>query len=363
MNRYNKQASELFAGTTNIRRKRMSSREIVLRLDERWYDALERHIKGETLQKKLENYLADLRLELLPINEMAQINKEIREERMEQEKYREANRRFAVFKVTEHNEQTLFLVDEPIDFLRAASSLRSYLLNNKSAYDFRHYYAAAQKISAGEFERYTKERVENTGRVCGAFEINFDRGEMAGLKIDEGWTWFKLRDVSAAAYQAERKSGLESEERWQRFLAALDGKEITPDVSLRGARRLRPEEVSFFGEIIESNLRLNFYMDSFGGVDEVFGTHVCTTENCDYLNVYADYDLISGEVENKLLVTICRENGCNDDREYHLSKKERQMLLEKMDAYCQHETGMTLSAYREQLLSENEEPSMEVPLM
>ena len=30
----------------------MSSREIVLWLDERWYDALERHIKGKTLQEQ-----------------------------------------------------------------------------------------------------------------------------------------------------------------------------------------------------------------------------------------------------------------------------------------------------------------------
>ena len=54
--------------------------------------------------------------------------------------------------------------------------------------------------------------------------------------------WFKLKDVSAAAYQAERKSGLSNDKRWDRFLAALDGKEIAPDVSLHGGRPLRAEE-------------------------------------------------------------------------------------------------------------------------
>ena len=34
----------------------MASREIVLWLDERWYDALERQLRGESLQDKLEEW-------------------------------------------------------------------------------------------------------------------------------------------------------------------------------------------------------------------------------------------------------------------------------------------------------------------
>ena len=45
----------------------------------------------------------------------------------------------------------------------------------------------------------------------------------------------------------------------------LDGKEITPDVSLHGTRPLRVEDVSFSGEICEGDLRLNFYVDAFDG--------------------------------------------------------------------------------------------------
>ena len=55
----------------------MSSREIVLWLDERWYDALERHIKGETLQEKLESYLDELCNNLLPDYEYEQISRAI----------------------------------------------------------------------------------------------------------------------------------------------------------------------------------------------------------------------------------------------------------------------------------------------
>ena len=341
----------------------MSSREIVLWLDERWYNALERHIKGETLQEKLENYLDELCNNLLPNYEYEQISKKIHEERMAQEEYREANRRFAVFKVTEHNEQNLFLVDKSIDFMQAAGSLRRYLRAESSATDFRHYYAAAQEIRAGEFVQYTRERQENTGRVCGAFQIDFDRGEMAGLKIDEGWVWFKLKDVSSAAYQAERKSGLSTDERWERFLNALDGKEITPDISLHGKRRLHAEDISLSGEICEMELRLNFYVDAFDGVDEVFGTHVCTTENADYVNIYADYDLLGGSVGDKLSITLCRSNGMDDEYEYMLSPEEKEILLGRMDDYCKQQNGVTLADYREQLLADAQEDMMEAPSM
>ena len=83
----------------------MSSREIVLWLDERWYDALERHIKGESLQEKLENYLDELCNNLLPDYEYEQISKEVYEEHMERDARREAERRFAVFHVIERGEQ------------------------------------------------------------------------------------------------------------------------------------------------------------------------------------------------------------------------------------------------------------------
>ena len=38
----------------------MNSREIVLRLDERWYKALNRHLKNETLEEHMEDVLDEL---------------------------------------------------------------------------------------------------------------------------------------------------------------------------------------------------------------------------------------------------------------------------------------------------------------
>ena len=62
----------------------MASREIILWLDERWYDALERQFKGESLKDKLEDYLDEL-VNQLPSHEYERISNEIFRERQEQE--------------------------------------------------------------------------------------------------------------------------------------------------------------------------------------------------------------------------------------------------------------------------------------
>ena len=207
----------------------MASREIVLWLDERWYDALERHIKGETIQEKLESYLDELCNNLLPDYEYEQISKEIYEERIAREEQREVDRRFAVFHVTECGEQSCFLVDEPIEFVHVARSMRTYVHSDDPTAGFRNYYAAAHEITLEDFRQYVAERMENTGRVVGAFDIDFDRGEFSALNVSDGWHTYTVRDVSTASYHADRKSLIPTAERTSRLLDYLDGRELTQE--------------------------------------------------------------------------------------------------------------------------------------
>ena len=271
-----------------------------------------------------------------------------------------------MFKVTERGEQSCYLVDEPIEFLGAARSLRSYLKSEKSQGSFRHYYAATRDITPQEMEQYSLERERNTGRVTGAFEIDLDRGEFSALDIRTGWHLYSVKDVCAAAYHAERKTYATIDERLNRFLDRLDGKELSPRYdqnTLRGMRWLRPEDVSFADEISEMDSKLNFYMESFGGIDEVFGTHVCTTENDDYVNVYADYDMERGEVADALTVILHRGDGSDVEYEYPLTAEEKAILLPKMEAYCQQRDGMTLSEYRDRYLAEQRQEQSGSPSM
>ena len=217
----------------------MSSREIVLWLDERWYDALERHIKGESLQDKLEDYLDELCNNLLPDYEYEQISKDIYEERMEREAQREADRRFAVFRVTERGEQSCFLVEQPIGILAAARSMRHYV-SGESASDFRHYYATASDIAPEEYEQYVSERMENTGRVVGAFDIDFDAGTFDALNVTDGWHRFAVRDVRTAAYHADRKSNESPDDRLAKLLEYLRDRELTqPAPSMEMGQTMR----------------------------------------------------------------------------------------------------------------------------
>lgn len=52
----------------------MNSREITLWLDGRWYDALSRQLKGETVEDKLNEHLDELINALIPDTEYSRIS-------------------------------------------------------------------------------------------------------------------------------------------------------------------------------------------------------------------------------------------------------------------------------------------------
>ena len=336
----------------------MASREIVLWLDERWYDALERHLRGATLRDKLENYVDEL-CNQLPSHEYEQISAEIYQERMARETEREASRRFTVFRILENGERHCCLVDEPIDLLAAARSLRQYA-RSESAAGFRSYYAAAREITGREFDQYVQERRDSTGRVVGAFDIDLDSNTVADLNQSE-WYVYTLRDICTAAYHADRRSQESSAKRMEILLSFLRGKTLPqqgyyPKGYLTyGERELRPKDISFTDEICEVDGKLDFYLESFDGLDDVLGTLVCKEENEDYISVYADYDLEHGTVTDTLLVILHRGDGTDKQHEYPLTPQEQMLLLPKMEAYCQEQTGMTLGEYRSRYLTEGQQ--------
>jgi hypothetical protein len=191
--------------------------------------------------------------------------------------------------------------------------------------------------------------------VAGAFDINMDKGEFATLNIETGWQAFRVKDVCTAAYHALRKESASRVEQYHRFLERLDGKELVWDGDtelVSGSRRLTPEDISFSGEITQDDHQLEFYMDVVFDPDAVFGTNVCTTENDDYVNVYANYDLEHGCVCDRLEVYLV--SGTGDDRsyQYQLSDEEKTALLSKMESYCQENLRQSLADCRAEYLAE-----------
>lgn len=49
---------------------------------------------------------------------------------------------------------------------------------------------------------------------------------------------------------------------------------------------------------------------------------------------------------------ICRGVGANEAAVYKLSETEKEIVLEKMDEYCQEREGMTLDEYCEKIQTE-----------
>ena len=211
----------------------MTQREITLWVDERWCKALEKHLLDGTVTEKLEEHIDEL-VNKLPENVYKRISQEIWQEDQENKLAQEAARRFAVFHVTEGRSSTYFVAEENLEMLQVAARLRSYIRkppeNNPAR--FTGMFSRGEKISLEQYNAYVQERLENTGRVTGAFDIDLDAGHFDALHIMDGWQCFRIQDVSSAAYFAMKKSGARQEERWKVFLDRLDGKQITQDADL-----------------------------------------------------------------------------------------------------------------------------------
>ena len=258
----------------------------------------------------------------------------------------------AVLHVREDGRDGYFQIDRPMDNLTVAKQLRGYLRGD-AGMDRPSFAECCERhlqITAGEFDRLAGIHMEHPEKVAGAFELDFDKQEFSTAHPTHGWQTYSMRDVSTAAYHAFRPDSMDWPKRARRFTEKLAGSEIA------SAGHLSARQVTFADEISEIEGRLNFYIDTGFDVDAVFGTHVCTGENDDCLNVYAEYDMAAGRVCGELEVDLHRADGREEAVPYTLNAVEKAMLLRKMEAYCLEQTGMTLKDYSAQRLTENQEP-------
>ena len=324
--------------------------DITLWIDRRWKDAIEKHLKGETLQEHLENVLDEL-CNQLPEQEYERISCAIQSEAAAQRAKKEAARTYAAYHVTERGQEWYFKTSPGEELLVACKKLRGYVAAEKgTAPDkFIGMFFGGQPITAKEFDALTALRMENTGKVRGVFDLNFDKREFSAVHIMDGWQTWAMRDVSAAVYHATRSQFASSDDKWRKLLDHLSGKEIT------SAGHLSARNFSFGDEIIESDGKLNFYVQTEFDVDAAFGTFVLTDENDDWLNVYANYDIAQGKPCDTLELTLCKGDGSEESWSYQLNAAEQDVLLRRMEEYCQQQTGMSLHDYAQQFREEPEQ--------
>ena len=106
---------------------------------------------------------------------------------------------------------------------------------------------------------------------------------------------------------------------------------------------------------MEEDGKLNFYVDADFDVDAAFGTFVLTDKNDDWLNIYANYDIAEDRPCDTLELTLCKGDGSEESWSYQLNAAEQDVLLRKMEEYCQQQTGMSLHDYAQQFREEPEQ--------
>ena len=165
-----------------------------------------------------------------------------------------------------------------------------------------------------------------------------------------------MRDVSPSVYHATRSRFASADEQLSKLLELLDGKEIT------SAGHLSARNFSFSDEIMmEEDGKLNFYVDADFDVDAVFGTFVLTDKNDDWLNIYANYDIAEDRPCDTLELTLCKGDGSEESWSYPLNAAEQEVLMRKMEEFCQQQTGMSLRDYAQQFREEQmQAPEMQL---
>lgn len=309
--------------------------------------------QGTTVEKRMQEMLVDLYAELVPHEVQQEICSRLDTERAAEQAEEEAARKYTVFCVRENGSKSFFQMDRSESILEVAKFLRLYLREDQgqgAAALRTSAFARMEPVTAEQYDQLLALRMETPDKVTGVFDLDFDRQEVSTADAADGWKTWSMQDVSAAIYHAYRKNHLRPELYIARFLEKLEGKELT------SAGHLSAQDISFSEEITEIGSLLDFYMNTYFDVDAVFGTNVCTGENDDTLNVYANYDMAAGQVCDGLEVDLHWADGREESLEYRLNAVEKAVLLRKMDAYCQEQTGQTLADYSARLMAEDLTP-------
>lgn len=105
--------------------------ELVLWIELRWKNAIEKHLNGETLQEHMENVLDEL-CDQLPEREYERISHEIQSEAAARRAAEEAARTYAAYHVAEHGQEWHFKTSPGEELLAVGEKLRGYIMKDNS---------------------------------------------------------------------------------------------------------------------------------------------------------------------------------------------------------------------------------------
>ena len=265
----------------------------------------------------------------------------------------------AGFHITGNCAEVYLQNESGTEFLQLARRLHDYLQQGQRL-PARSLFEATddcKEISREAFHALAKHRMENTGEVSGLFELDFDARTFSALNIMDGWKVYAMQNVADAAEAAYQETEISEDAHWRIFLDQLDGQELTTP------SRLTVQNFYFEDSIEAMDDRiLNFYVVPCFNVDEVFGTFVETDENDHALNIYANYDMQRRQVCDTLAITLYGSGIDDQSLTYHLNAAEKDVLREKMEAYCMQREHKPLNQLCQEILQEQDAPTQEMQM-
>ena len=265
----------------------------------------------------------------------------------------------AGFHITEDCAKVYLQNESGTEFLQLAKRLHDYL-RQEQRLPARSLFEATdgcKEISHEAFDALAKHRMENIGEVSGVFELDFDARTFSALNIMDAWKAYAMDDIAAAAEAAFQEAEISEDARWRIFLDRLDGQDLTTPSRLTARNFYFEDSIEAMDDRI-----LNFYVVPCFNVDEVFGTFVETDENDHALNIYANYDMQRQQVCDTLEITLYGSGIDDQSLTYHLNAAEKEVLREKMEAYCMQREHKPLNQLCQEILQEQDAPTQEMQL-
>ena len=265
----------------------------------------------------------------------------------------------AGFHITEACAEVYLQNESSIEFLQLAKQFHDYLRQEQRlpARSFFEATDGCKEISRETFDALTKRRMENTGEISGVFELDSDARTISALNIMDGWKVYAMQNVADAAEAAYQETEISEDAHWRIFLDWLDGQELTTPSRLTARNFYFEDSIEAMDERI-----LNFYVVPCFNVDKVFGTFVETDENDHALNIYANYDMQRQQVCDTLEITLYGSGIDDQSLTYHLNAAEKEVLREKMEAYCMQREHKPLEQLCQEILQEQDAPTQEMQL-
>ena len=207
-----------------------ASMEVLVWLEQREYDALKQALQAsgiDSVEREAERLLRQRYEQLVPKEQREQIEEQLQEEMEQETREREADRRYSAVRITEGGLSRYFEADN-MDMLSHAYALRRHLRgeHGESTLAQEHALGRSFETDAAQFQQHQVAfgRSEN---LTGLYDIDLDNGVFTLWNPETGQpASYETKDVSTAAYYAQRCSSRFQKYKIQVFLEHLEGKEL-----------------------------------------------------------------------------------------------------------------------------------------